>query len=312
MLLGRYEFTCRFVEDALLPPYKGSTFRGAFGAALKKVVCAVRDKDCSRCLLAGRCVYARVFETAVPSPDPNLRQVAPPHPYVIEPPLDERTRFAAEELFAFNLLLFGEFNDYLPYFVYAFETMGEQGLGVGRRQGRGRYTLESVASGEQRLYDGGTRQMEKPRPTQLELHSSSAGRGLLCLRLLTPLRLKFDNQLQASLPFHLLVRAALRRVSSLFASYGEGEPDLDYRGLVARAQQVEVVSTDLRWCDWKRYSNRQEQAMLMGGMLGSINYEGALGEYLSLLGLARDLHLGKQSTFGLGLVDYTFHPDASA
>lgn len=66
MLFGRYQFTCRFTEDALLPPYKGSTFRGAFGGALKKVVCAVREKDCSRCLLAARCVYARVFENVAP------------------------------------------------------------------------------------------------------------------------------------------------------------------------------------------------------------------------------------------------------
>jgi CRISPR-associated endoribonuclease Cas6 len=310
MLLGRYQFACRFTDDALLPPYKGSTFRGAFGAALKKVVCAVREKDCTRCLLAGRCVYARVFELAAPSQGQNPRQVAPPHPYVIEPPPSPQTRYTAGDPFDFNLLLFGEFNDYLPYFVYAFEAMGEQGIGSRRAQGLGRYRLEGVTGSGQALYDAERRQLAPQSPTDLSLGPNEEGAGELRLHLLTPLRLKFDNQLQAKLPFHLLTRAMLRRVSALFAAFGEGEPNLDYRGLVARARDIEVISSNLKWCDWKRYSNRQEQTMLMGGMSGEITYHGAIGEYLPLLALARELHLGKQSAFGLGRIDYRWTPEA--
>ena len=40
MLYGKYRFSCRLENDAVLPFYKGSTFRGVFGIALKKVVCA--------------------------------------------------------------------------------------------------------------------------------------------------------------------------------------------------------------------------------------------------------------------------------
>jgi len=308
MLFGRYRFACRFIEEAYLPSYKGSTFRGAFGGALKKVVCAVRKKDCTSCLLAGRCVYARVFETAAVPTQP-ARQAAPPHPYVIEPTLEGKTRYVAGDAFDFTLLLFGEFNDYLPYFVYAFETMGEQGLGRHRRQGLGRYRVEGVTGNGQALYDAERRQLGPQRPTLLSVSSGEAGSGTLHLRLLTPLRLKFDNQLQARLPFHLLIRAVLRRVSALFAAFADGEPELDYRGLVARAQAVEVVASQLNWCDWQRYSNRQEQAMLMGGMNGEITYRGNIGEYLPLLELARELHLGKQSSFGLGRMDFEWRGD---
>lgn len=309
MNLGRYQFYCRFTEEALLPAYKGSTFRGAFGSALKKVVCAVREKECSRCLLANRCLYARVFEAT--SKQAGLRQATPPHPYVIEPPLDTKTCFVAGDPFEFNLLLFGEFTDSLPYFVYAFEAMGEQGLGVGRKQGRGRYVLEKVRSGHQELYDGESRRLAQPPTESVCLSTPQQISGTLKLRLLTPLRLKHENQLQAELPFHVLVRGALRRISSLNDCFGQGEPDLDYRGLVARAQHIKIASSHLRWCDWKRYSSRQDQFMLMGGMTGEIIYQGAIGEFLPLLELVRELHLGKQSTFGLGLIDYTFEPDAS-
>lgn len=311
MLLGRYQFTCRFLDDAVLPPYKGSTFRGAFGGALKKVVCAVREKDCSRCLLAARCVYARVFENAAPAPVDTSRQVAPPHPYVIEPPLGTQTRYDAGDLFEFTLLLFGEFTDYLPYFVYAFEAMGEQGLGGRRERGMGRYALESICYEGQSLYDASRRQLAPHQPRLLELGSATPARGELHLRLITPLRLKFDNQLSAELPFHLLTRAALRRVSSLFATFGSGEPELNYRGLVARAQEVDICHARLRWHDWKRYSSRQEQTMLMGGMSGEILYRGAVGEYLPMLTLARELHLGKQSAFGLGQIDFAFRPETA-
>jgi len=46
MLLGEYQFHCRLSDDAVLPHYKGSTFRGVFGRALKRVVCALRKETC--------------------------------------------------------------------------------------------------------------------------------------------------------------------------------------------------------------------------------------------------------------------------
>jgi len=41
MFYGKYKFLCRLKDDANLPYYKGSTFRGVFGRALKRVVCAL-------------------------------------------------------------------------------------------------------------------------------------------------------------------------------------------------------------------------------------------------------------------------------
>ena len=31
MIYGQYRFCCRFKDEAMLPEYKGSTFRGVFG-----------------------------------------------------------------------------------------------------------------------------------------------------------------------------------------------------------------------------------------------------------------------------------------
>jgi len=63
---------------------------------------------------------------------------------------------------------------------------------------------------------------------------------------------------------------------------------------------VEIAENQLGWFDWKRYSNRQEQKMYMGGMVGSVTYEGAVGEFLPLLKLCERVHVGKGTSFGLG------------
>ena len=85
-------------------------------------------------------------------------------------------------------------------------------------------------------------------------------------------------------------------------AYGGGEPDLDYRGLVKRAEAVPIASTNLSWYDWERYSFRKDEKMLMGGMIGSIVYDRVPGEYFPLLEFCEQVHLGKQTAFGLGKI----------
>jgi hypothetical protein len=312
MRCGKYVFTCAFLDDAILPEYKGSTFRGVLGHALKKVACALRREDCGDCLLQSRCVYALVFEKPPPSgtTTERTRIVAPPHPYVIEPSPTAQTRYRTGETFEFSLLLFGEANDYLPYFIFAFDQIGQTGIGKRIDGKRGNFSLKTVEAVNRIVYDAGLGKLnEGTFTTDLAVLSVTPGdpcsvgaETTLEINILTPLRLKYDNHLEATLPFHILIRAALRRVSSLCAHYGGGEPDLDYRGLVARARDVQTVSSSLRWFDWRRYSNRQDQDMLMGGMIGRIVYAGALDEYLPLLKFCEQVHLGKQTTFGLGKI----------
>ena len=50
---------------------------------------------------------------------------------VSEPPQTEKMEFNAGDAIGCDLLLFGEVNSSLPYFVYAFEQMGK--IGIGKR-----------------------------------------------------------------------------------------------------------------------------------------------------------------------------------
>ncbi|MBI5605219.1 MAG: CRISPR system precrRNA processing endoribonuclease RAMP protein Cas6 [Deltaproteobacteria bacterium] len=305
MLYGKYNFQLLLESEALLPPFKGSTFRGVFGVALKKVVCALKRQECESCLLREQCVYTTVFE--IPSGENSKGTPSPPHPFIIEPSLDSQTHFQAGEGFDFNLILLGRVNDYLPYFVYAIEQMGQ--IGIGRRINgkRSSFQLQRITAGGQVVYDSENKRLKAVQPDHLTVEkfidpNLVRSNEELSLNLLTPLRLKFDNRLQADLPFHVLIRAALRRIALLCNHFGDGEPALDYKGLVARAEKVEVGNSSLGWFDWKRYSNRQEQSMLMGGMVGEIAYQGDLNEFIPLIRYGEKVHLGKATTFGLGQI----------
>ena len=310
MLFGQYEFRCCFESEALLPPYKGSTFRGVFGHALKSVVCALKRQTCEQCLLKTQCIYALVFEThhAI-SPPPGARIAAVPHPFVIEPPPTAQTNFSADDCFDFILLLFGQINRNLPYFIYAFERMGTIGIGKKINGRRGRFVLKSVEHQGRTIYADTDQRLDMrddfSRLTLKQPNEEPSRNGShMKITLKTPLRLKFQNRLSAELPFHLLVRAMLRRADSLLRCYGDQAPELDFKGLVRRAEAVRIVESesDLHWYDWHRYSQRQDQKMLMGGMLGSVTYEGEVDKFLSLVEFCERTHIGKQTAFGLGKI----------
>jgi hypothetical protein len=296
MKTGIYHFNCCFESEAFLPVFKGSTLRGALGHSLKQTTCALKRQDCANCMLATNCGYAFLFEVKTGNAAHR------PHPYVFEPPLEDwRFRDKGGSL-EFAITLFGKANDYLPHIVYAIREMGQIGLGK-KKVGDGRFSLESVRQGDQIIYEGTTLQS----PTDLPDLTLEAASGLAVTKIMlscsTPLRLKYDNQLQNGLPFHLLIRAALRRISSLEAAYGNGEPPLDYKGLVAKATDVQMISSTCRWVEIERYSNRQKTSMFIGGILGETLYHGEnLSEFIPFLRYCEAVHLGKQTSFGLGRI----------
>ena len=295
----------------MLPRHKGSVIRGALGASLKRVSCALRHQSCDTCILRERCIYVSFFERLPPVPGSPKWLNVRPSPFVLEPPDTERQDFNPDTRFSFNILLFGKANESLPYLIYAIERMGRHGLGRALDGGdRGRFTLEAVVHEGRSIYTAKEGRLYQPESlTELVPPDLSSSYPPLTftkasVRLCTPLRLKSGNKFQDQLPFSSLVRAALRRISSLEATYGEGEPDLPYRELAAMAESVKVADKDLRWQDWHRYSSRQKASMRLGGMVGTICYEGEnLGVFMPLLRYVEQVHLGKQTTFGLGCLE---------
>ena len=299
---------CRFLAPAALPAFKGSTLRGAFGHALKTVTCALKRQDCETCLLAQTCAYALIFATEKLS---DSHVAARPHPYILNPPATERQKYEAEEPFEFNLVLLGPALRFLPHIVYAIEEMGKHGLGKGAQDGQGRFALTAVrmehVPDAPPLYDERDKTLRQPGTLpHLALEKTGQPVRELIVELLTPLRIKKDNRLLQTTPdFTDLVRAALRRISMLEKHYGEKPPELDYHDLIRQAETVSLRDAAIRWRDHKRYSNRQQQDMALGGLVGSLRFEGELAPFLPLLRYCEAVNLGKQTAFGLGKIRVT-------
>ena len=340
--VGKFRFVIEPTEPVVLPEYKGSALRGGFGHAFKRAVCVVRHGECDRCLVRSQCPYQYVFETPPPSDTEMLRKYpAAPHPFVIEPPLDGRRAYTAGDRLEFGITLIGRGIDYLPYFIVSFEELGRTGLGhargkfrvaevFGETQNGGPERWSQIYAGDQkRLRDDfrirsgaeitGLSQwkIEDSRSKSKESESAGeiAGDDLssaspilnsqfqISIHFLTPTRLKFENALTSDLEFHILIRNLLRRLSALSYFHCGRRLDLDFRGLVHRAQQVETFSRGLQWMDWQRYSARQQTTLLMGGLVGTATFRGLLTEFLPLLHLGELIHVGKGTVFGLGLYD---------
>ncbi len=304
--VGKFTFRLRALSDLHLPAYKGSTLRGGFGHALKQVTCALKRQECSQCLLRDRCVYLYLFETPPPADTQMMRLYpAAPHPFVIEPPLNDARVVPQGETLEFGLVLVGRALDHLAYFVYAFIALGEKGLG----RDRGKFALEQIiaesADGPVTIYQGARRLLSHTPafPTREVMQGRCdelAEIDGLSLNFLTPTRIRSDERLVEQPEFHHLIRALLRRISMLSYFHCKKKLDLNFRGILEAAQAIKRVSSELRWFDWDRYSNRQRQRMSLGGFIGSVSYSGNFGELLPFMVWGEVLHVGKAASFGLG------------
>ncbi|MDZ7262359.1 MAG: CRISPR system precrRNA processing endoribonuclease RAMP protein Cas6, partial [candidate division KSB1 bacterium] len=121
-------------KDYMLPSWKGSLLRGAFGHALHRSVCTMKKEQiCQNCLLRTQCAYTRLFETFIPEPAPRFLegQISSPRPFIFEPH-DKNRSYQAGDTLWFDLILIGQATDFLPYVVFSIFQMAQTGLGVRR------------------------------------------------------------------------------------------------------------------------------------------------------------------------------------
>ncbi|MBI5485058.1 MAG: CRISPR system precrRNA processing endoribonuclease RAMP protein Cas6 [Deltaproteobacteria bacterium] len=296
----RYIFHLAASTPLLLPEYKGSTLRGGFGHAFKKVVCTFRGKPCDNCLLKHRCAYSYIFETPPPENSAKMvKYLRAPHPYIIEPPLEKRETYSAGETLKFGLVLIGRAMEYLPYFVYAFEELGM--MGIGKRKGE--FRLDRVCCGDDVVYEGATKVLNSLscRDAEGTENNIEEGQRQIVLNFLTPTRLVLNEKLMAAPDFQTIFRTLLRRLSMLSYFHCGKELDLDYKGLIELAGSVVTTERNIHWWDWERYSSRQDERMKLGGFVGEMAFTGDLGKFIPFLRAGEMVHVGKGTGFGLGL-----------
>lgn len=133
----------------MLPPYKGSTFRGGLLAAFKREVCLRSndkskryDKKCKSCSVNEHCSYYSLFESYHFASSLGVSMS-----YIVEPPLMERRMFDAGDALSFSVVLIGQSTTYWNLLIFAVKRLGETS-GLGRRIDgqRGKFLLKRVDS----------------------------------------------------------------------------------------------------------------------------------------------------------------------
>jgi len=307
---SKYIFSITPKTTLFLPSYSGSTLRGGFGHAFRRIICAFKGRECTDCLLRHQCVYAYVFETPIPADAQIMRKyTAAPHPFILEPSTNSRNSFQKGENLSFGLTLIGRAADYLPYFIYAFEELGRIGIG----KGRGKYELREVTEEGQAgnsltkkrvIYSGDTKLLtQTASPIQWTdiIANSPEPPHTVSISFITPARIKYKNSLTKDLEFHVFFRNLLRRISLLsYFHCGYRIDDSGFKDLIEQSRKIKTAKQSLYWHDWERYSNRQKTRMKMGGFMGEIAYKGELKEFWPYIRLGEYVHVGKGSGFGLG------------
>ena len=294
--LLRLHLTVRAEGPLQLPPYAGSMLRGAFGHALL-ALSPLPHTDGKPCALHASCPYCQLF-AAPPLPGHSLQKFsAMPQPYVIEPPTGGAQQLQAGQTFDFGLVLIGKALGDLPTVLQAWQRALRTGLGRGHTP----CTLIEIfdENGLQRLSDKREQlsNLNVVVPPPPALHTQAT------LHFHTPLRLQVQGkpvragQLTAR---DLLIALARRTQLLCDVHLGAAAPKQDFAVLSTQAAAITLHSEDLHWFDWGRYSQRQQQEMQLGGLLGSVQLQGDLAPFAALLQLGQWLHIGKNATMGLG------------
>lgn len=307
---ARFDFHCSADSDFRLPMHKGATFRGGFGHLLRNFVCINRTlRDCSGCILIRNCLYAYIFETRV-SADNVLKKgfETAPHPYILLPPTEDKTVFHKGDNFSFSLTLIGKAIEYLPYFIFIFQQVGERG--IGRHDGK--FTIVSVVNehfgNEIEIFNNRSNTLSM---SKLIVYSSenyfhlyrcidNISPNQMTIRLITPLRIKTQGTLTDDFSFFEIMRLLMNRLYTLTYFHCGNVFDRDHRELLEMSKSVEITKKDLQWREWVRYSTRQKVDMKIGGIVGSFDIKGPLRPFLPFLKIGEYIHIGKLTSMGLG------------
>ncbi len=114
---SRFEFAyltinLHVITEIRLPYFKGALLRGSFGKILRRLVCMHNHDSCQNCFVRFKCPYAYIFESLSSGRNNHMHSSHDPHPFIIEPPLDDKHVYRAGDSMSLGLLLIGDGVDY--------------------------------------------------------------------------------------------------------------------------------------------------------------------------------------------------------
>lgn len=284
-----------------LPRFAGSAWRGAFGHALRRMVCALRQPKCGGCPLYGVCAYPGIFDPPPLAGQQGSAADITPVPYVLAPePGPAEGVYPPGAPIVVTLRLFGKAGQLAGYAVAALCEAAAGGIGPARAPLR-------VAALNAEESDAGAALSVRPATptTPILLSPPPPPNGATRITLLTPMRLRLGGDLvtpQRLTPADLF-GMAVRRVAAIRRIHGGLTDTIDFRALKQAAQGLRWDASRLYWTETARRSSRQHMLMQFGGVMGELRVDlRATPGLWPFLWLSQWLHVGKGASMGFGQI----------
>jgi len=267
----KYVKISAIIPNSSPPFFIGSQIRGAFGYALKRVVCINPSFRCEECFAKKNCLFHEAYE-----------QKNGFHPY--------RFDFAlGMNCYDFSLYLFENFAEQLPYFLSVLHQMISK---IGFGKDRKTYKEFKLYINDESCFVNN--EIKIPKNYIKEFETDGFCPDIL-VRFVTPLRLKKKNSFLRSGEIELfdIINSIYQRSLKLQAK--------DYKKLPF-TPNGKIAKRELSFKDLTRYSNRQKTKMKLGGLIGEIEIKGLDKESYGVLKMGEIVAVGKQTVFGLGKI----------
>ncbi len=257
----------------------------------KSVSCLRHDLSCNTCgELQEKCPFRFLFGQPLSSdPDILRRHQKPPLPFAFQ----IREAAPGSSNIELGAVLAGPAIQHLSGFYEAINLMigaivDDCGVNAGVK---GSWCLDYL--GERRELNNNPDSLVLLSGLEIVQGSQHSDTVKICLD--SPLRLLCGGSVAHSFDFAAFLRSQLRRCSSFFAYYGEGELDLDYLYLSEAASKVIAIENDFIYKK-PHWSNKPG----LGGLSGSGEFTDLADGILPVLKLGSYLNAGKGAAYGMG------------
>jgi len=274
--------TFRTPEAVELPCLPTVAFHSVFGSALRALSCEMPEQTpCAGCGQSGRCAYPLLFEPegalgmgeGVTNRAPPPVVIAPEEPVLSSAPV----LLAAGARIRIRMTLIGAA-------ALGHERLALRAMALGCEGGLGR------ALGARKDYVPMELEDASPIPATT-VEAPAACR----LELVSPLRLKSEGKILSQPTAAALIGGLSRRADALTRAHGA--PPVPAAPVL---EGVQLVASELRVIDVRRWSARQRRSMLLPGVVGRLELQGALAPVWDWLKLGELVQLGKGTSLGFG------------
>jgi hypothetical protein len=232
----------------------------------------------------------------------NVKQKDIPRPYVFRSDNFETKFEKGQSSLKAELIVFHKLIPLMPYLIHAMNVAADRGFGAHRIPFK--MTKATLKGTDKILIYDEKFSSDLIKPFELlppwDFNNIRVN-GMIEID--TPLFLKDKKSGKCKIKGNNFLKSLIRRASALSRYYADDEwKGFPFSSFFRELENVEILSSDLRWCSFSRYSSTQGGEFPVKGYVGKIVLNNIPVSLLELLTSSEHIHLGKGAAWGLGKI----------